>query len=401
MTRVVLSDLHVGDGGWRDDFELDQEFATLLEELDRRYADVELILNGDVFEIVKSNKMKSVNLGSFDIKKLEPDPEIIEQIKKAHPLFFQSLSDFARKHRVVYIAGNHDFYLLTSQKLREKLWEALSAEIPVVSHLYLEEWQLLIIHGNQFDVTSRPSFDKKQKKVIPPISEYLARYMMIHFDDVLSSYEVPEEVLKDYDNVNPKLDTVKWLDHVTKNYNLGLDLVETWMKLLFDAIRSSITREWIRINYPFTRFLSKLFINRFGGMKLGEQIVRFVTFLQSVKRSDSLFKKVKRVLSTSKCMPVFKKKEIVGLEDSLLDLTSDKLSGIILGHSHKSDYRLFRGSGRLKFYVNTGTWAPVVEAFSDRKGFYRRNKSSYAILSDCKGSLTVELCHILKSEVVI
>jgi len=401
MTRVVLSDLHVGDGSWRDDFELDHEFAKLLDELDRRYPDIELILNGDVLEIVKSTKMKNMSLNAFEIEKQEPDPEIMEQFQKAHPLFFQSLGEFARKHNVIYVVGNHDFYLLISQNLKEKLWKIVGVEIPVVSHLYLDEWKVLIIHGNQFDVTSRPSFDKKRKKVIPPISEYLARYMMVHFDDVLSSHGVPEEVLKDYDNVNPKLDTVKWLDHVTETYNLGLDLVETWMKILFEAVKSSITREWIRINYPSARFFSKLFINRFGGIKLGEQVVRFVTFLQSVKRSDALFKKARKVLSTSRVVPVFKKKEIIGLDNSLMELTSDQLNGLVLGHSHRSDHRLFKGSGTLKFYVNTGTWAPVVEAFSDKKGFCRRNKSSYVILNGCKDALTVELCHILKAEVVI
>ena len=84
---VVLSDLHLGDGGSRDDFLSNGE---LLAEVLRRYylrRNFSLVLNGDIEELQRF-----------------PFEEIVERWQVLYELF----SQFASKTAVYRIVGNHD-----------------------------------------------------------------------------------------------------------------------------------------------------------------------------------------------------------------------------------------------------------------------------------------------------
>jgi predicted phosphodiesterase len=88
---VFMSDLHLGDGGKRDD--LGRNGPLVLETLARYYGerDYALVLNGDIEDLDK-----------FKLK----------EIRRAWPEFFGLLDDFAARGKLRKIVGNHDFALL-------------------------------------------------------------------------------------------------------------------------------------------------------------------------------------------------------------------------------------------------------------------------------------------------
>ena len=136
---VILSDLHMGDGGSRDDLKPNQAIVeTALEQfyLPNGYT---LILNGDIEDLNK-----------FDYP----------SIQKAWPSLYALFNSFAHQNRLRKIIGNHDLALLQEKDYPYPLLHALT--------LRKDEITICIFHGHQ---ASRlfSNFDY--------VSEFLVRYM--------------------------------------------------------------------------------------------------------------------------------------------------------------------------------------------------------------------------------
>jgi UDP-2,3-diacylglucosamine pyrophosphatase LpxH len=119
---VVFSDLHLGDGGRRDDF---LPNAELLAAALRRYYQPRrfiLLLNGDVEELQRFN---------------------LADIRRRWTGFYALLEDFARQGRLERLVGNHDAELavLRDSYPAPRLLEALRLELGKES--------LLLFHGHQ------------------------------------------------------------------------------------------------------------------------------------------------------------------------------------------------------------------------------------------------------------
>ncbi|AEJ20172.1 metallophosphoesterase [Gracilinema caldarium] len=136
---VILSDLHMGDGGTRDDLKPNQ---TILETaLEQYYLDNNfiLILNGDIEDLNK-----------FDLP----------SIQKAWPKLYSIFNRFAQVGRLRKIVGNHDLALIREKEYPYPLLHALN--------LVKDEIVISIFHGHQASKLFS-SFDY--------ISEFIVRYM--------------------------------------------------------------------------------------------------------------------------------------------------------------------------------------------------------------------------------
>ncbi len=112
--RLVLSDLHLGTGERRgelnrfEDFRHDEEFAELLAHYDREAGDedLELVLNGDIFDLLK---VKIDGRWPSEITD-EIATEKLRQCLDGHPRLVVALRELlARKGRhLVFLPGNHD-----------------------------------------------------------------------------------------------------------------------------------------------------------------------------------------------------------------------------------------------------------------------------------------------------
>ncbi|WP_304224543.1 metallophosphoesterase [Gracilinema caldarium] len=136
---VIMSDLHMGDGGSRDDLKHNQAILeTALEQfyLSNNY---KLVLNGDI----------------EDLNKFE-----YPQIRKAWPKLYTLFSHFAQDNRLRKIVGNHDLALLQQKDYPYPLHHALT--------LYKDDTSICIFHGHQASKLFS-NFDY--------ISEFIVRYM--------------------------------------------------------------------------------------------------------------------------------------------------------------------------------------------------------------------------------
>ena len=119
LIRLILSDLHLATGARPgqlnplEDFFCDDRFAELLAHYDALAGDtmgVELILNGDIFDLLKVKIGGAWPLEITDAIAVDK----LRQCLEGHPVFTRAIRDFlasSPKHRLTYIPGNHDLDL--------------------------------------------------------------------------------------------------------------------------------------------------------------------------------------------------------------------------------------------------------------------------------------------------
>lgn len=122
LLRIVVSDLHLGTGAPQgklnphEDFYEDERFVELISHYDAlagEQCEVELILNGDIFDLLK------VRIdGKWPVEITEEiATDKLRQCLDGHPRFVLALRRFVgRTHRrIVYLPGNHDLDMLFNE----------------------------------------------------------------------------------------------------------------------------------------------------------------------------------------------------------------------------------------------------------------------------------------------
>jgi hypothetical protein len=136
---VVLSDMHMGigrdkSGGWDpyEDFRWPDDFAAFLKAVDAEGSSaVDLILNGDSFELLQSRDT-DCTAPAADLGCTEPQALMrLERVLAAHDAEMKALAQFARSgsNRVVFVPGDHDAALL-GPTISRRLVSALPARAP-------------------------------------------------------------------------------------------------------------------------------------------------------------------------------------------------------------------------------------------------------------------------------
>ncbi len=392
MLRVFISDMHMGDGYLSDDFSFDDELIDLIDSLTGSSRETELIILGDGLELLESRAVKEMGLVPFEDVVDNVDPGIIDDIYLSHADFFSSLKRFTRVHKLRYVIGNHDYYFLRNYKLRDKFFSYLGndSNISFSPYFYDRMNGIFAIHGSNFDPGNRFGKDKKSGEIIPPIGDFMARYMMINFQEVLLNGDIPNHIPRDFDDVRPNIDVFDWFEYVKDTYELSIDLVELWMTELIKMLRTSNAKRWMRGNYPNAHKLSNLFINKFGGIKLGRYCVKAVSKLRSLKRTNYMKRKASEILlnGAGKKESRFTDRDFWGFCD-LPDIDYSSLKGIIFAHRHKFDSAIISTNGENKFYYNTGTWRKVIEkgGKKDKEKFVERAEMSYIFIEDKDGQI--------------
>jgi UDP-2,3-diacylglucosamine pyrophosphatase LpxH len=171
--KIVVSDLHLGagrgqEGNRLEDFGSDREFASFVDEIvtesDRDGSEVELIVNGDAFEMLQVPHVEA-----FDPTRLYlPDQyhsssEADSALKMAiviagHRSFFKALGRFMQvgppRRYVTFIKGNHDLNLHWAT-VQDLIRQAVGATGAKASLLAFEERRIIregiyVEHGNQY-----------------------------------------------------------------------------------------------------------------------------------------------------------------------------------------------------------------------------------------------------------
>jgi UDP-2,3-diacylglucosamine pyrophosphatase LpxH len=389
-----LSDLHVGDGTASDDFSFDKEFSLLLKRIDEADPQAELVILGDGLEILESEFVRNLGLVDFSTVCNSLDGEVIEAIYEKHKLFFESLKRFAQKHKIIYVVGNHDYYLVPNEKLRKQFLEKIDSEkMEIVPYFYDEKCGIFAQHGNQYDVSNSFALTDK-KKLIPPIGDYITRRVMNEFEPFLSSLHLPEEVVRDYDNIRPLSHAVDWLKYITYLYKLPVDLTSAWKKSFSKAFQSEEAKSWIKVRFPYTYWMSDFFTQKSGWFDFGRKIVSFIDMLFKIEDTNYLKRKAEKLLNAH-WNPQWKlsEKDMAGYTKKIPELDYLNLKLILFGHNHQPGFYVIPTPKGARYYANTGTWRPLVERSKSKFGgitFHKKIELNYVLVKEEKDEIIVE-----------
>lgn len=309
--KVVVSDFHLGKGRYfRDgtqnileDFVYDREFAEFLEYYRTGpylNADVEVILNGDILNLLQID-----HYGVHTHLMTERSQKYaVERIIAGHKEFFEGLRKFAATsgHTVSYVIGNHDAGMLFEGP-RKIFCDAVGAEVKFHDVSYLFDG-IYIEHGQQYERFAR--IDMKRK--------YLTRGL-------------PEPVL-----------------------NLP------WGSLFTAVLLPKLKQQRPHVDKvrPFGTFLTWTAIHDlFWGLRAAVEVISFMIDTILFKSRYQILGGVGATLDLLKELSIYPNYDKIAFK--LLD-ERDDVDVVIFGHTHILRYRQWREG---KEYFNEGTWNEV------------------------------------------
>lgn len=302
---LVISDLHLGEGKrlWDgrpnllEDFLADEKLVEFLNFYSQAYDEVELVLNGNFFEMMR-----------FRIQEDFPDilyeayaVDLVRNLMAGHSRVIQALRRFMEKpnNRLVYLAGDSDRGILWPA-VQEEIKSQISDRIQFETSPYTRDG-IQIQHGHEFDPLysppSGPAFEEQRDVKVMRLP--WGAYFQAHFVEPLR-------------RVRPLFYRVRPM----KSYLVWAFLFET--KFFFRILGQFAAMIWKALTrklYP------------------GSSLEDVGTLFRRSADPESLEAYAERVL------------------------TDDAVQKLILGHSHIADYRQYANG---KEYFNTGTWTRTV-----------------------------------------
>jgi len=167
--KIILSDLHIGAGNDSplEDFAANQAFAnflhTLWHESEESHQEIELIINGDLFEFLQVPAVDNFDPTAIYPKERYRDTSETASIQRlniiadGHPDIFNALADFihveAPQRRITIIKGSHDVHLFwpgVKNRLREILGASgTRASLLRFANDFISREKIYVEHGHQ------------------------------------------------------------------------------------------------------------------------------------------------------------------------------------------------------------------------------------------------------------
>ena len=161
-TIVLVSDLHLGEGrdasgAWHpyEDFRWPVELASFLKALDADgKASVDLILNGDTFELLQSSRLTCGSVPDLGCTEAEAMARL-QRVLAAHDAEITALGQFARSgsNRVIVVPGDHDaalvFPLIGRRVARALAAPAGRVEVAAQGYWLSSDGKVYAEHGHQ------------------------------------------------------------------------------------------------------------------------------------------------------------------------------------------------------------------------------------------------------------
>lgn len=317
--KLVVSDFHLGTGprmkdgaiNILEDFFHDREFIDFLQYYatgDYEHAEVELILNGDFFNLLMID---------YD----EIDPEVVTEltairrmraILEGHRAVMNALRFFIQQpsKSITFVMGNHDpgvLFPAVQILIREQVGERCRI---VLDHYAFDG--IYVEHGNQYEVAN--AFDQrkyflKDDLPEPVLNQPWGTYFLVHVVNRI------KRTRRHFDKVLPFGIYLKWL-------------------LVTD----------IRFFFKLVTMCLKFFA--------------IARFSQDPRRNAS-FKRTVQIMLEAPLFP--------DLDDAAARIlhSRENIHTVIFGHNHRPT---FRQIGEQKFYINTGTWNEMTHLELDRLG---------------------------------
>lgn len=307
--KLVISDLHLGLGRFLSDgrlnlleeFYFDDKFAEFLHYYSTgKHADseVELILNGDVFNFLQTDYKGHYLTVITEAITLDQ----MKRIADGHPIFFDAMKDFVAKpgNQITFIVGNHDQGMLWPA-VRNFLNDRIQANIKYKNLVYFFDG-VHIEHGNMHEAANRADpkkFFLKKNLPEPILNLPFGSHFFINFV-MKMKHDYPH-----VDKIRPFRAMVRW-------------------GLFFET----------RLAVKGTIGLLSFFIK---------------SLLHPEKNRAWGFKRIIQIFLESAVFP--------DLGDAAKKILKDeRVHTVIFGHTHVYVYRQYAND---KEYFNSGTWTEV------------------------------------------
>lgn len=343
--KLVVSDIHLGSGYMRtdglenfnEDFHYDYEFAGFLDYYSSgKYndLDVELIFNGDTFEMFETSEY------SYNPEEMSDSMSLqrLSRIIKGHRVFFDALAAFVGKKNksVRFITGNHDYELL-NESFQAKLRERLGPNVLFSENTYAFNG-VHIEHGHQHIPFTAHNLETRHIT-----SHGTGEEITNHSFGALFSFKLIYKY-KDLASFYP----------LHRVFPMGKAIRRIFMEKPLFAIRYLFDVCFFFIKAVFV--YKKKFIFPDNG------IFRKIFKSMELDMRGALDRKAVEVLRRPGC------------------------SAVIFGHTH---YAKMQFLGEKKVYVNTGSWTNEVDLSMIRPGTW--TILSYAYLEVTLGLPLIEL----------
>ncbi len=310
--KIFFSDLHLGDGKDRDDFQYHQEFDETVNKWTKEHKTVEIVLLGDIFDLIRTQKYYEFQgLPHNEIKR-----KVMVDILQDHAPFFETLKHFIEQpnHTMRYIVGNHDFGFSLDPRLSEMVQGEYDLIFLPENYYRDEHLGIWAEHGHRYDIIDN-TYDKDGSPIPYSLGDKIVIEIVDKFYEKVkqkqSELGIDPAIINDLDNVRPQTDIANWLDSIDEEGRLK--------QIYYDTITSFIA-------------------SNFG------EVANLVLEILSGKYQPNLLKAAQGLIG-----------ERLG-------------KYIIFGHTHDALQKNFEGGAR---YLNSGTWRKFIE----RESKYTKRKT--------------------------
>lgn len=327
--KIVVSDFHLGKGTYLPDGSVNileefyadrqwEEFLNHFSEGPYKDLEVELVLNGDIFDLIKVDYRgyySPILTEAISVEKLQ-------SVLGGHPIFVEALKKFASSplHKITYVVGNHDVEMIWT-RCQELLSRMIGAEIQFFNFSYIDDG-VHIEHGQQFESTNR----------INPKQMYITK------------------------NLREPIINLPWGSHFVINYVLPIKL----QRIAVDRVR------------PVGAFIRwSLWHDTVWCLK---NILRVFLYFFGTRFSKSIYRTTNIVTTFKIFKELFRSPQLLDAARDIFDRNQD-VSTVVMGHTHVFDTRQFKEG---KQYLNTGTWTEVTSL--ELNSFGRYTKFHYALI---------------------
>lgn len=298
--------------------------------------------------------------------------------------------------KITYVIGNHDRAFHNFESLKNNLKNRFQNidEFKFQNQFDDEQYAVLCRHGHEWDEnnygfelykelqeeTGNPQgyvykFDEKISKVMT-IGEVITAELMsslIYRANEKGADKSFIELLKDLNNVRPMSDAFIWLYwHASKlTMKNKRILLESFKESLNYVINCPFSKKWDEITKEFWLFSGDI-TDRFEQLfsfiedKNFDQIAKYVDIYRFIDSklpasTDDLYKGAKREFE----MDAYK-----------------KVQYILYGHTHEARHDYFYGDtgGKVKLYINIGTYLPYIQQAEDSCGFAAAHQMTMAFI---------------------
>lgn len=417
---LLISDLHISDERTAKNVNpeaLKLLFSNVVETFGRRGAkEVHLVLLGDIFDLVRTDywHRKSIPMqnrpwgGALDSRTaMNPQTSLVER-QFSEILRDILVTDLAVELRnqlatlagrvplhVTYVPGNHERVLWNFPELRRQITAAIPEIATFARVLESAEYGVLARHGHEWDdnchgwrlmrevLGGGRDVDRFASEVyeVMAIGEVVTAELMgglIHHARALGAPAPLVEQLKEVNNLRPTLDVFAWLEWLgsAESKADSQTLHHALAEALDGLLASDLARLWDRITPDI--LLTGDLVDRLQQAKavlLGPDFDSFKGRVTALKKLQRLFP----FLAPEDDQLV----KGAGREAVFADAQAARgIQRVAYGHTHRARHDYFAGDqdGRVKMYINTGTYLPLIARALDGRSFVSTMQMSIVYL---------------------